>query len=56
MKEFWKSKTIWVAVLSMGAVWFTEIASLLGSEGTISVMSVLMIALRLVTDGPVSLK
>jgi len=56
MKKIWESKTFWVAVIGIVAAWLTQLDVLLSSEGTVTVMGVLMILLRVITKDAVSLE
>ena len=55
-KQFWKSKTLWVNVLFLGGVVFTELSNVLGAEGTVTVAAILNIILRTVTKNPLKWK
>ena len=54
-KAFWKSKTLWVNVLIIGGAFLTELSSLLGTEGTISLFAIINIFLRVITKSEIKL-
>ena len=56
VKKFWESKTFWANVLILAGAVFTDMANVLGTAGTLSVVAVVNIVLRAVTKNPVALK
>ena len=55
-KSIWKSKTVWINALMIGAALMTEVAGMLGTEGSITVMGLVNFVMRYITKGPVSIK
>lgn len=55
-KVFWKSKTLWVNVLVVVAAFFTELSNFLGTDGTLTLVAIANILLRVITKSGVTLK
>ncbi len=54
-KSFWKSKVLWINVLMILGMVFTDASQVLGAEGSITLLSVVNIVLRVVTKAPLKL-
>lgn len=48
-KKWWMSKTLWVNILALAAEILFDVSGHLGTEGTISALVVVNIALRVAT-------
>ena len=55
-KAFWKSKTMWVNVLVFGGMFLTDVGNILGTEGTVGLVALVNIGLRIITKSGVTLK
>lgn len=55
-KPFYKSKTFWVGVLQVVIGVLTYIQDQLGIGASLTISGILMVALRLITKQPVSIK
>ena len=55
-KPFYKSKTFIVNALLILAAIFTDLANFIGTDGTLTLVAILNIALRAITKSPVTLK
>lgn len=55
-KIIWKSKTFWVNVIVIAGALLTDVGGILSTEGTISIIAIVNIILRLVTKSEVTFK
>ena len=55
VKAWYLSKTLWVNVLVLVGAFTTDFASVLGAEGTITVVAVLNLVLRVLTKHGIKL-
>jgi len=55
-KKWYTSKMLWINALTILGALFTELAGVLGVKGTITLMAVVNIVLRIVTKTPLKFK
>ena len=55
-KPFYMSKTLWINVIVFGGVFLTDLGNIMGTEGTVSLVALVNILLRVITKSAVTLK